>query len=70
MAGPGKYKSLTMTKYTVINQDVLEWAREYDGPPFMACLYDPPYDYQCELLQAGRGMPRLVGRASCRHDVQ
>ena len=28
----------------IINEDVLKWAKEYDGPPFMALLTDPPYE--------------------------
>ena len=29
--------------WTINNQDVLEWAAEYDGPKFHALLCDPPY---------------------------
>lgn len=29
--------------WQVIEADVLDWAASYDGPPFMACLCDPPY---------------------------
>jgi site-specific DNA-methyltransferase (adenine-specific) len=30
----------------VINANVLDWAKDYDGPPFHAILCDPPYNYQ------------------------
>lgn len=29
--------------WTIVCADVLDWAREYDGPKFHACLCDPPY---------------------------
>lgn len=29
--------------YQIINNDVIEWAAEYDGPKFHAALLDPPY---------------------------
>ena len=32
-----------MTKWEVINADVIEWAESYDGLPFHACLCDAPY---------------------------
>jgi hypothetical protein len=28
----------------IVTADVLDWAREYDGPPFHAVLCDPPYE--------------------------
>jgi site-specific DNA-methyltransferase (adenine-specific) len=29
--------------YQIVCADVLAWAAEYEGEPFMACLCDPPY---------------------------
>lgn len=33
-----------MAKWEVVNADVLEWCREYDGPPFHAMLSDSPWE--------------------------
>ena len=32
-----------MTRVTIIEADVVDWAREYDGPQFHALISDPPY---------------------------
>ena len=32
-----------MSKYEVVHSDVIKWAQDYTGEPFMACLCDPPY---------------------------
>jgi len=31
-------------KWQIVNANVLDWCREYDGPPFHAMLTDPPYE--------------------------
>ena len=33
-----------MTTWTIHNQDVVEWAKNYTGPKFHAILCDPPYN--------------------------
>jgi hypothetical protein len=33
-----------MSSYEVVCKDVIDWANEYDGPPFMALLCDAPYE--------------------------
>ena len=33
-----------MSRYTIVHNDVLKWAKQYDGAPFMALLTDPPYE--------------------------
>ena len=46
-----------MTKYKVVHDDILKWAKDYDGPPFMALLCDPPH----HLYNDKRGITRYNG---------
>jgi hypothetical protein len=42
---PGE-KADIMKDIQIVNDDVIKWAEQYDGPPFMALLADPPYNFQ------------------------
>jgi len=37
-----------MSRWTIENQDILEWAANYEGPKFHAMLCDPPYHLTTE----------------------
>lgn len=41
----------------IINQDILKWCEEYQGPPAHALLTDPPYHLTSIVKRASKGEP-------------
>jgi site-specific DNA-methyltransferase (adenine-specific) len=40
--------------YNIINADIREWAKKYDGPKFHAILSDPPYNLESITKRFGK----------------